>query len=295
MTRNTMLKRLAAILMVLTMLHGSFPVVYSEGETEGAAPEEVTITEGSPASDVTEPAEDEAERTAAEEEAARKAAEEEAARTAAEEEAARKAAEEEAAHKAAEEEAARKAAEEEAARKAAEEEAARIAAEEEAARKAAEEQAQEEVSEEISGDPAPELDQPEPEPEEEEYDWGDDDWDEWDEDWEDDDTIILDDWDAGTVSDEMLNRFNNSSNYEQMEFNGTARIELINEGELQFGDEIRLEAKVEDVNLDYRMIWEANDNDERGWYTIASGEKYSYTLTEENIDREYRVVLFSVD
>ena len=35
----------------------------------------------------------------------------------------------------------------------------------------------------------------------------------WDEEWEDDDTIILDDWDAGTVSDEMLNRFNNSSNY----------------------------------------------------------------------------------
>ena len=288
MTKNTMLKRLAAILMVLTMLLGSFPVVYSEGETEGAAPEEVTITEGSPASDVTEPAEDEAERTAAEEEAARQAAEEEAAR---------KAAEEEAARIAAEEEAARKAAEEEAARKAAEEEAARIAAEEEAARKAAEEEAQEEVSEEISGDPAPGLDQPapEPEPEEEEYDWGDDDWDEWDEEWEDDDTIILDDWDAGTVSDEMLNRFNNSSNYEQMEFNGTARIELMNEGELQFGDEIRLEAKVEDVNLNYRMIWEANDDDERGWYTIASGEKYSYTLTEENIDREYRVVLFSVD
>ena len=71
--------------------------------------------------------------------------------------------------------------------------------------------------------------------------------------------------------------------------------ELMNEGELQFGDEIRLEAKVEDVNLNYRMIWEANDDDERGWYTIASGEKYSYTLTAENVNREYRVVLFSLD
>ena len=122
-----------------------------------------------------------------------------------------------------------------------------------------------------------------------------DDFDEFD-DGDDDGMIILDDWDAGVVSDELLDRFNNSTNsYEQMEFNGTAEIELRNEGILRAGDEIRLEARVEDVNLSYRLIWEANDRDDRGWYTIASGEKYSYTLTAENVNREYRVVLFSLD
>ena len=122
-----------------------------------------------------------------------------------------------------------------------------------------------------------------------------DDFDEFEDD-EDDGTIFLDDWDAGVVSDEMLDRFNNSTaNYEQMEFNGTAEIELENEGTLKYGDEIKLNAKVQDVNLSYRLIWEANDSDDRGWYTIASGENYSYTLTADNVAREYRVVLFSLD
>ena len=107
--------------------------------------------------------------------------------------------------------------------------------------------------------------------------------------------MIMDDWDAGFVSQEMLDRFNSSVNYEQMEFNGTAEIELKNEGDLKYGDEIFLEAKVKDANLSYRLVWEAFDDAERGWFTVASGEKYSYTLTEENIEREYRVVLFSVD
>ncbi len=299
MTKNTKLAKLTAFLVALVVLLGSFPgrynvtIAYSEDGTN--------VTETSELSEE----EQEAVRKAAEEEAARKAAEEEAARKAAEEEAARKAAEEDAARKAAEEEADRKAAEEEAARKAAEEEAARKAAEEEAARKAAEEEAarQEEVSEQIGGEPAPEMDQPETPTDDfedfEEYDDFDDfdefEDDEDDEDFDDDDTIILDDWDAGVVSEELLERFNNESNYEQMEFNGTAEIELRNEGMLRYGDEIKLEAKVRDVNLSYRLIWEANDNDDRGWYTIASGERYSYTLAADNLDREYRVVLFSLD
>ncbi len=198
-----------------------------------------------------------------------------------------------------------KAAEEEAARKAVEEEAARKAAEEEAARKAAEEASkQAEVSGQIEGEPAPEMEQTETPVDDdfgdfEEFDDFDDfdesEDDEDDEDSDDDDTIILDDWDAGVVSNELLERFNSISNYEQMEFNGTAEIELRNEGMLRYGDEIKLEAKVQDVNLSYRLIWEANDNDDRGWYTIASGERYSYTLTADNLDREYRVVLFSLD
>ena len=196
-------------------------------------------------------------------------------------------------------EAARVAAEEEAARKAAEEEAARKAAEEEAARKAAEEAAgQAEVSEKIEGEDT-DLGNSSDDDFDDSDDFDEfDDFDDFDEfdDGDDDGMIILDDWDAGVVSDELLDRFNNSTNsYEQMEFNGTAEIELRNEGILRAGDEIRLEARVEDVNLSYRLIWEANDRDDRGWYTIASGEKYSYTLTAENVNREYRVVLFSLD
>ncbi len=306
MKKNTKLAKLTAFLVALVMLLGSFPgrynvtIAYSEDGTNVTETSELGEEEQEA---VRKAAEEEAARIA-EEEAAQKAAEEEAARKAAEEEAARKAAEEEAARKAAEEEAARKAAEEEAARKAAEEEAARKAAEEEAARKAAEEAArQEEVSEQIGGEPAPEMAQSETPADDfddlEEFDDFDDfdefEDDEDDEDYDDDDTIILDDWDAGVVSTELLERFNSTSNYEQMEFNGTADIELKNEGMLRYGDEIKLEAKVRDVNLSYRLIWEANDNDDRGWYTIASGEKYSYTLTADNLDREYRVVLFSLD
>jgi len=279
MKKTTWIARLAAFTVALMMLLGSFPGGYNV--TIARSEEEIGVTD------------DEAARLAAEEEAARKAAEEEAARKAAEEEAARKAAEEEAARKAAEEEAARKAAEEEAARKAAEEEAARKAAEEAAG--------QAEVSEKIEGEDTDLGNSSDDDFDDsgdfEEFDEFDDfdDFDEFD-DGDDDGMIILDDWDAGVVSDELLDRFNNSTNsYEQMEFNGTAKIELQNEGILRAGDEIRLEARVEDVNLSYRLIWEANDRDDRGWYTIASGEKYSYTLTAENVNREYRVVLFSLD
>lgn len=279
MMKNTKLFKLGAFLVALMMMIGSFSGGYN-----------VTISRAEEAGEVTGPSPEEiaaAEAAAAAEEAARIAAEEEAARIAAEEEAARVAAEQAAA-----EEAARKAAEEEAARKAAEEEAARKAAEEEAARQA-------EVSKQIDGQDDPGMSSGD-----DFEDFDEDDFDEYDdfddfdefEDDEDDGTIFLDDWDAGVVSDEMLERFNNSTtNYEQMEFNGTAEIELKNEGSLKYGDEIKLAAKVQDVNLSYRLIWEANDSDDRGWYTIASGENYSYTLSADNVAREYRVVLFSLD
>ena len=155
------------------------------------------------------------------------------------------------------------------------------------------------ISDEISGEPAPEMEPETDEPEDDDWDdedWDDEDWgDEDDEDDEDGETMILDDWDAGSISEDLLDRFNDTANYEHMEYSGTADISLKNDGDLHYGEEVKLEAKVHDVNLSYRLIWEANDNDERGWYTIASGEEYSYTLTADNLDREYRVVLFSID
>ena len=258
MINNTKLtKKLAALLLVLTMLIGSFPVVYSEGE-------EVTNPAPEASSDVTD--------TAAEEEAARQAAEE----------------------------AARKAAEEEAARQAAEEEAARQAAEE-AARQNEPEPEPTEVVAEISGEPAPELDEPEDEPEEEdELEEWEDELENWDasedfEDFEDGEFEEFDDWDAGYISEELLEQFNNPDNYEQVEFNGSADIELKNVGMISYGDEVVLQAKVQDTDLSYRLVWEANDSDDRGWYTIGRGEEFSYTLTQDNVEREYRVVLFTVD
>ena len=152
----------------------------------------------------------------------------------------------------------------------------------------------EEYSDEISGEPAPEL-EPDDEDDWDDEDWDDEDWDDEDEDDDEGETMILDDWDAGSISEDLLDRFNDTSNFEHMEYSGTADIELKNDGTLHYGDQVKLEAKVHDVNLSYRLIWEANDNDDRGWYTVASGEEYNFTLTADNLDREYRVVLFSID
>ena len=77
MKRNSLMKKLAALMITLTLLLGSFPFIYAE---EGQTPEEIAAAE-------------EADRIAAEQEAA-----EEAARIAAEEE--QRQAEEEAARRA---------------------------------------------------------------------------------------------------------------------------------------------------------------------------------------------------
>lgn len=111
---------------------------------------------------------------------------------------------------------------------------------------------------------------------------------------EDEDLVEFDDDDPGTVSDELLEQFNNPETYECVEFSGTADIQL-KEERFSFGQTVTLEAKIKNVEISYRLVWEANDGDERGWYTIASGPDYSFTVTPDIMDREYRVVLFSVD
>ena len=65
--------------------------------------------------------------------------------------------------------------------------------------------------------------------------------------------------------------------------------------ELTYGDTVTLVAKVMDVDMSYRLVWEATDDDERGWYTIGSGDEYSFVVTPEIMNRGYRVVLFTVD
>lgn len=111
---------------------------------------------------------------------------------------------------------------------------------------------------------------------------------------EDEELFEFDDDDNGSVSEELLEQFNNPDTYEHFEFSGTADIEL-KQAKFAYGDTVTLVARVRDVNMSYRLVWEATDDDERGWHTIASGSEYSFVVTPENIDREYRIVLFTVD
>ena len=108
------------------------------------------------------------------------------------------------------------------------------------------------------------------------------------------DLFEFEDDDAGSVSEELLSQFNNPETYEMVEFSGTADIEL-KTSELYYDQDVTLVAKVTGVEMSYRLVWEANDGDERGWYTIGSGLDYTFTVTHENVGREYRVVLFAID
>ena len=100
--------------------------------------------------------------------------------------------------------------------------------------------------------------------------------------------------DAGSMSGELPDPFSNPDLYEQTEFIGTVEISLVNEGMLGYGDEIILKAGVRDVNSDYRLVWEANDNDDRGWFVVGSGEEYRFILDPQNVERGYRVVIIAV-
>ena len=112
---------------------------------------------------------------------------------------------------------------------------------------------------------------------------------------EEEDLTVIEDDDAGSVSEEILEPFNNPELYEQEAFISTAEIRLMNEGMLNYGDEIILKADVRDVNMSYRLVWEANDNDGHGWFTVGSGDEYRFILDPENAAREYRVEIFAAD
>ena len=99
---------------------------------------------------------------------------------------------------------------------------------------------------------------------------------------------------------DWLQQFNNPDSFEQVEFTGSADIELRKENWNENWDgRVTLVAKVANANLSYRLVWEANDHDNRGWFTVGSGDEYSYTLTPDILareaEREYRVVMFTVD
>ena len=131
--------------------------------------------------------------------------------------------------------------------------------------------------EEVTPNPEPVWDPSEEEDEQEE-----DDEEPIEEEDEDEELFEFDDDDMGSVSDELLEQFNNPDTYEHFEFSGTADIEL-KQDSFAFGDTVTLVAKVKDVNMSYRLVWDATDDDERGWYTIGSGSEYSFVVTPETL------------
>ena len=101
--------------------------------------------------------------------------------------------------------------------------------------------------------------------------------------------------DPGTVSEELLEPFNNPEANEPADFTGTIEIE-IKTREICYDQPVTLVARIsEEIGISCRLVWEANDGDGRGWYAVGSGLEYTFTLTRDIVDREYRVVLFTVD
>ena len=106
--------------------------------------------------------------------------------------------------------------------------------------------------------------------------------------------IEFEDEDAGFVSEELLEDFNNPEIYDPTAFGGTVEIEMKN-SEIYYGRDVTLVAKASGVEMNNRLVWEANDGDGRGWYTVGSGPEYTFTVSRDIVNREYRVVLFAVD
>jgi hypothetical protein len=102
------------------------------------------------------------------------------------------------------------------------------------------------------------------------------------------DQVVHKDHDAGRPPEEK------PEPYEEKAVAGTAEIRLMNEGKLRYGDEIILKAEVRDVNVNYRLVWEANDNDDRGWFPVGSGDEYHFNLSQDNVKRAYRVSIIAV-
>ena len=110
----------------------------------------------------------------------------------------------------------------------------------------------------------------------------------------DGDPAWFDDDDAGSVCEELTEEFNNPETYETSEFSGSVEIEMKN-SEIHFGGDVTLAARVSGTEKNHRIVWEANDGDGRGWFTVGSGPEYTFTVTRDVVDREYRVNLFTVD
>lgn len=60
-------------------------------------------------------------------------------------------------------------------------------------------------------------------------------------------------------------------------------------GDIYFGDQVTLEAFVNNVPAGYTITWEYETED--GWVQIATGDTYTFTVTQANANYVYRAVL----
>ena len=111
---------------------------------------------------------------------------------------------------------------------------------------------------------------------------------------EEGDTAVIGDRDAESVPEEPAPQAADPEPRGEAGFVGTAEIRLVNKGSLNYGDEITLKADVRNVNLEHRLVWEANDHDGRGWFSVGSGDEYRFILERDNAQREYRVAIIAV-
>lgn len=72
----------------------------------------------------------------------------------------------------------------------------------------------------------------------------------------------------------------------------SVEVRLTNKGDLYYGETAELEAVVDGAEV-YTIQWQYNDGE--GWKDIsgATGEKYEFTLDEENAEYEYRALVIT--
>ena len=103
----------------------------------------------------------------------------------------------------------------------------------------------------------------------------------------------FDDDDPGSVSPDLLDLINNPDAYQKLDFTGVVEIGIKN-SIIAYDRDVTLVASISGAELpDYLMIWEASDDEGSSWQAVAAGSEYTYVLTRENVDREYRVVLYT--
>ena len=83
-------------------------------------------------------------------------------------------------------------------------------------------------------------------------------------------------------------------------FTAQVSIKLENEGAIYYGDLVTLQAEVKEANGEYTVIWEYYNEEadiehgENPWVALEEGEKYEFTVDEENAKLTYRAVVNGV-
>lgn len=69
------------------------------------------------------------------------------------------------------------------------------------------------------------------------------------------------------------------------------KITIENDGNIHFGDKVKMNAKVTGIEGDYKLQWQYNGGS--GWKDIsgAHSKTYSFVINETNYDYDYRVVI----